>query len=175
MKPEDLEIQTDAAGNSIFPVRVFGANLQGFHGAGSAGKLWDSQMKSWRDHVPFRKALSARERQSKTGRLDVEEQMVGEYNTLGQTGFQRGRKGYSYGIITTERPGQQGCITDEVMFFELKRLKQAALERYNKRFVCLNFGLKRPDGFSWWSQEQMREFWLALGPIPANLIPPSFI
>ena len=162
-------------GRSFFTVRVFGANLSGFHGAGSAGKLWKPTMKSWRTDESFQAGLKAWKRQANEGILDAREAMQGEYNTLGQTGFQRGQKGYSYGIITTEYPGIQGCVTDDVMFFELVKLVRTAQEHYNKRFYCLDFGLARPNGFSWWTKEQQRDFWQALPLIPKNLIPPSYI
>jgi hypothetical protein len=155
-------------------VHVFGANLDGFHGGGNAGRLWKSAMRSWRDDKDFSLALRELNRKTK-GLPYIRQGLIGEYCTLGTIGLQSGSLGFSYGIVTTERPAHQGIVTTDVLRYEIAKLFKCARQYPDKEFRCLNFGLKRPNGFSWWTPQEICDIWTSLGTAPENLIPPQYL
>ncbi len=157
---------------------VFGANLSGFHGAGSAGLMMrGTKDNNWREDLLFQGSL--RELKAKIAGEDYDpELLVGPRAILGEIGLMQGREGYSYGLVTTERPGQQGCISDAVLVFEIAKMFDCAKRHPHLKFECLNFGLKRPEGFSWWSRDEIVRLWQKASIVvhpPKNVIPPPFM
>lgn len=158
-------------------VKVFGANVTGFHGAGGAGNAFMGiKSKPWRSNAEFQMALKALNAK-KNGAPYNPTDLLGKYAILGQVHFMRGLLGYSYGLVTTQAPGKQGFVDSEYLLKELKKFFNCAANKPTLTFKCGNFGLKRPLGFSWWSKEEMNELWLQAseGKPPSNVIPPKYI
>lgn len=157
---------------------VFGANATGFHGAGGAGNAFMGEKgNSWRTNSDFQLALKALNAM-KSGAKYNSADLIGKYAVLGQVHFMEGLLGYSYGIITTQDPGKQGFVDSTYLLRELKKMLECVNSKPNLTFVCSNFGLKRPMGFSWWSKDEMKNLWTQAmdgKPLPSNLIPPKYV
>lgn len=156
-------------------VFVFGANASGFHGAGAAGFAFKgSAGNDWRNNPQFQKALKALDKKNYKSGYDPQD-LIGKWAVLGENGLQRGQEGKSYGLITTESPGTQGKVNTEFLKNEIKKFFEVAKQNQELTFLCSNFGLKRPDGFSWWSKKEIKEIWDSLGETPSNIVPPDYI
>ena len=157
---------------------IWGANCQGFHGAGNAALMFRGVKNSeWRTDQRFLDALAALKAKIANKPFDAE-LLIGPRAILGQTGLMKGREGYSYGIITTEKPGEQGMVTSEILMYEMVKLMITALNNPSLNFYCLAFGLKRPFGYSWWDKAELKELWRKAAEklkfVPKNLRPPDF-
>lgn len=83
--------------NQVF---VFGTNLSGFHGAGSAGFAFRGEAKNtWRQDTFFLKAIEDLKSNKKT---------KGKWAVFGvSNGYMEGNEGSSYGITTIVKPGMK--------------------------------------------------------------------
>lgn len=159
-------------------VPVFGANLSGFHGCGNAGLMFRGEAKNnWRDDRRFCDGVEALKAMRAGTRFDAK-LLVGQRAILGEIGLMKGTDGWSYGLVTTERPGEQGIVSSDVLLFEFVKLLNTARNNPTMSFVCLRFGMKRPNGFSWWEPAELRLLWQravgVIGYVPSNLQPPSW-
>jgi hypothetical protein len=163
---------TELKPNEVF---VFGSNLGAFHGAGAAGYAQMGTSKNeWRTNPEFQLAYAAL-KQKNGDRIHNPKDLVGKWSILGSNGLMQGREGKSYGLITTEAPGKQGCVNDAFLLKEIQKLFICAKEHPELTFLCSNFGLKRPEGFSWWSKEEITALWKKAGDMPTNIVPPSYM
>lgn len=160
-------------------VFTFGSNAQGFHGAGSAGFAFHGDKgNSWRTNPQFQKAYKAFQAKEKGQPYDPED-LKGNWAVLGETGLMHGKKGMSYGIITTEAPGKQGGVNSQVLQEEMEKLIDCAFKNPELTFLCVNFGLSRAHGgFSWWSPTELQTLWekakTSCGGLPPNLQEPDW-
>lgn len=146
---------------------VFGSNKFGFHGAGSAGYAFRGiSDNTWRDDPFFINAT----RVYNQNRVSIK----GKWAEFGKTGLMFGNQGKSYGIITTEKPGYQGIVTTNYLEKEISKLIECCKKHPYWIFLCVDFGVKRPKGYSWWSIDELKQIW-SIFEIPSNLIPPKYL
>jgi len=152
---------TELKENEVF---VFGSNLQGFHGAGSAGYAMRGTTKNtWRDDKTFLDILQGRNK-DKRGKWAVFG--VGE-------GYQEGMIGKSYAIPTVERPGKQGKVNEEHLYKSIKRFLAFARIHPEFTFKVVKFGANRSEGgFSYFGLETVKGMFKKLS-IPENVILPD--
>ncbi len=74
-------------------VMIFGANKSGFHGMGMAGLSFCNDRSNYRYWE-----VNNRNKLINKG--------VGDFSISGSTGFMKGKKGYSYGLVTVSKPGK---------------------------------------------------------------------
>jgi len=163
---------TTLAPNEVF---VFGSNMSGFHGAGSAGfAMRGDARNTWRQDRAFCDIAYGR-RDDRRGRWAV--------FGMGR-GFQVGTHGRSYAIPTVERPGFQGCVDEDFITGELCRLVCFAQEHPDLRFLVVKLGANRSEGgFSYLGLDAMRRCFDSVrwifqrdGGIPPNIVlPPEFL
>lgn len=148
---------TELTENQVF---TFGSNASGFHGAGSAGFAFHGDSgNSWRTNPLFQKAKQALDAK-RWGKAFNPHDLIGNWAVLGENGLMQGNKGKSYGIITTEKPGEQGCVNDAFLQNEMEKLILCAERNPNLQFLCVNFGVSRAHGgFSWWSPKELKAIW----------------
>ena len=139
---------------------VMGSNASGFHGAGSAGFAWrGTNDTNWRGDVNFNAALNELNKKKKNLNYN-KNLLIGKWAVLGENGLMEGKEGKSYGIITTERPGNQGIVDLNYVKRELVKLFRTAKENKELSFLCVNFGLSRKHGgFSWFNPDELRKVW----------------
>lgn len=155
--------------NEVF---VFGANCDGFHGAGAAGSAFGVEG-NWYENGDFLR--SKKELVRKQNKLTYKsEVLIGKWAILGCVGLMFGKEGKSYGIITTEKPGIQGKVNLDFLREEIKKLFYVANANPNYYFICANFGLKRPKGLSWFDATEIQALWGEVGPQPTNIKPPTY-
>lgn len=88
---------THLSPNQVF---IFGANATGFHGAGAAGFACRGDARvTWRNDIWFLEAMKSPVGSPKR---------IGKWAVFGVArGFQEGREGKSYAIVTITKPGQK--------------------------------------------------------------------
>lgn len=146
---------------------VFGSNLQGFHGAGSAGLAFrGTPANTWRTDPLFLKALHAHPSSpDKIGKLAV----------FGiAKGLQHGHDGSSYAIVTVTKPGAKRSIPLANIRSQICDLINFAKNNPQLVFTCSPFGC----GFAGYSPHEMENVWLQAmsceGGLPPNLNPPNY-
>ena len=129
--------------NEVF---VFGSNAQGFHGAGAAGLAFRGDARNtWRKDSHFCQALRT------PAKSDAR---VGKWAVLGVArGFQVGREGRSYGIVTVTRPGARRSISRREICLQLIQLWKFALKHPNLEFIITPIGC----GYAGYSPAEMQE------------------
>ena len=145
--------------NEVF---VFGSNVQGFHGAGSAGFAFRGDSRNtWRQDARFLRAIGA---------PAGSEEKVGKLAVFGQArGLMKGREGYSYAICTVTRPGRRRSIPRKEIARQLRELWRFAKAHTEFSFRMTPVGA----GYAGYSREEMLEVmdWLLdTEGIPANII-----
>ncbi len=148
-------------------VFVFGSNLQGFHGAGSAGYAMRGTTKNtWREDQNFLDIKSGKN-QDKRGKWAVYGMGIG---------IQEGLEGKSYAIATVERPGVQGKVTEDHLHHQLLNLVKFAVNHPELKFKLVKLGANRSEGgYSYLGLELINRVWgkiRASGDIPSNIIFP---
>lgn len=148
-------------------VFVFGSNLQGFHGAGSAGFAFRGESaNTWRSDSSFLSAL----------RAPVGSPLrVGKLAVFGiARGLQHGHSGYSYGIVTCTKPGARRSVPIESILLEIISLLKFAASHPNFHFECSPIGC----GYSGYSTSEMADCWATAirlaGGCPRNCSAPNY-
>jgi len=136
-------------------VFVFGSNRDGFHGAGGAGLACRGDAgNTWRNDSWFLKAMKA-----PVGSTD----RIGKWAVYGVArGFQEGREGKSYAIVTVTRPGAKRSIPLEDIFGQLQDLWKFAAEHPELSFVISPIG----EGYAGYSRTEMDSLWERLPKMP---------
>ena len=136
-------IITRLADNEVF---VFGANLQGFHGAGSAGYAsFGESGNVWRKH----------------GYDKLPDGTKGHWNVKGKTGPMQGLHGKSYGLPTVTKCGAKRSLEPN-----FKPLYECCLRNPQWTFYLAQEG---SVGLNGWTPVEMATFMHRAGPIPPNL------
>ena len=167
---------TELKENQVF---VCGINFSGFHGGGAAASAFRyDTSKNWR-YDPFFLSALAELNKRKQGRSYDESKLIGKWAVLGKTGFSVGKEGRSYGVITTEKPGFQGCVDSDFLIKEIQKFLKFTNLHPEYEFLCVNFGLNRANGgFSWWTPRELRKIWYKASEgnaIPMNIRPPAYL
>jgi len=149
-------------------VFVFGSNLSGFHGAGSAGyAMRGDSRNTWREDKQFCDIIRGRS-SDKRGRWAV--------FGVGR-GYQVGTCGRSYAVATVERPGFQGRVDLKCLFRQLKELCEFARKHPELTFLVVKLGATRQEGgYSYFGIRRVRALWWKLHDlygIPDNIILPE--
>jgi len=137
--------------NQVF---VFGANLQGFHGAGSAGyATFNEPGNVWRKH----------------GYADLPKGSQGKWNRKGLLGGQRGTKGCSYALVTVTRAGAKRSITPSQMIQNIEEFYGFVDAHPDREFLVAQSAGKGLNGYE--AIEMARFFYVAgKGDIPENVV-----
>jgi hypothetical protein len=129
-----VKMITSLQPNEVF---VFGSNLSGFHGAGSAGyAMRGTTANTWRDDVAFRAIMSGK---------NPDKRGLWAVYGVGR-GYQVGLTGRSYAIPTVERPGQQGIVTEAFFLQELRTFVEFARAHPELTFRVVRLGANRAEG-----------------------------
>ena len=134
---------TNLKDNEVF---IFGCNLSGFHGAGSAGYAsFNETGNVWR----------------KYGYGGWPNGTKGKWNVKGKTGAMIGTEGKSYGLPTVTRCGAKRSLQPDF----------APLYECCKRNPQWTFYLAQEGqtGLNGWTPKEMAAFMHKAGPIPSNL------
>jgi len=131
--------------NEVF---VFGSNATGFHGAGAAGFACRGESKNtWRNDRWFLEAITA-----PVG----DPARVGKWAVFGVAkGFQEGREGKSYAIVTVTKPGARQSVSRREIYYQLVELWKFAREHPELKFLVTPIG----EGYAGWSRAEMGEVW----------------
>ena len=139
---------THLAKDEVF---VFGANPQGFHGAGSAGYASFGEFgNKWREKGYDKKPKGWK----------------GRWNVKGKVGPQVGTEGKSYGLITVAKAGARRSRTEEEMVGEFVKLYECCNRNPKWFFFLAQSG---SVGLNGWSPDEMASFMTKAGEIPDNL------
>lgn len=136
-------IITSLASDEVF---VFGANLQGFHGAGSAGyATFGESGNVWRKH----------------GYDKLPNGTKGRWNVKGKTGPMMGLYGKSYGLPTVARCGAKRSLE-----IDFKPLFDCCIRNPQWTFY---FAQEGRIGLNGWTPLEIVGFMRKAGDIPPNL------
>jgi hypothetical protein len=125
---------------------VFGANQDGFHGAGSAGYAsFGVPGNRWREFDYGSKPNGWK----------------GKWNEKGKTGPQIGTEGKSYGLVTVTKCGAKRSFKPD-----FAALYECCNRNHSWKFY---FAQEGKVGLNGWTPEEMADFMLEAGPIPKNL------
>ena len=158
-------VVSELAENEVF---VFGSNLSGFHGAGSAGFAMRGESRNtWRSDKEFCD-IAYGHSADKRGRWAV--------FGVGR-GYQVGKLGRSYAIPTVERPGKQGRVDNKFLLHELVSLCQFARKHPELKFLVVKLGATRDEGgYSYFGVDYVRALWALIHKklgVPDNIILPE--
>lgn len=136
--------------NQVF---VFGSNLNGFHGAGSAGYAsFNEKGNIWRNY--------------NYGAWPKGKQ--GKWNVKGQAeGYQIGTEGASYAIPTVTRAGAVRSISPENIRESIKRFLRFANDNPELHFFVAYSGNKNLNGYT---PSEMASFFIFNRELPSNVI-----
>lgn len=135
---------------NVHEVFVYGANIDGFNGAGSAG------------YASFN-VIGNRWREFNYG--SKPQGWKGCWNVKGQTGPMMGTKGKSYGLITVTRPGAKRSISADQMIGNIQELYNHATECPDLSFLVA----QGPEtGLNGYTGPEMANFF-AYAEIPTNV------
>ena len=129
---------------TIDGIFVFGSNLQGFHGAGSAGYAsFGVPGNQWRKFEYNKKPNGWK------GRWNVKG--IGE-------GLQEGKNGWSYALPTVTKAGAKRSLSKEQITFNIKNFYKCCLDNSKFKFLVAYSGLN-PDkvSFNGYSAREMSE------------------
>ena len=132
---------------------MFGSNLSGFHGAGSAGYAsfgeWGN---NWREHRYDKKPNG----------------WLGNLNIKGLSeGFQEGKIGKSYAIPTVKKPGYSKSIPLKNIRKSISRLYDFA--KKNSHLTFLISGTTDRENLNGYSHREIIKCYIEAGPIPENI------
>lgn len=129
-------------------VLIFGANKDGFHGAGSAGLACRGDTRNnWRQDDWFLNAIRSPE-----GSIDRR----GRWAVFGVArGWQQGIKGMSYAIQTIEKPGERRSTPLSVIEDQLVNLCGFATDHPGWEFLATPIGI----GYAGYTPEEMTHCW----------------
>ncbi|HEX8693672.1 MAG TPA: hypothetical protein VF746_14715 [Longimicrobium sp.] len=149
---------TTLAPDEVF---VFGSNASGFHGAGSAGLACRGvAANTWRGDPWFLRA-----RASAPGSPD----RIGRWAVYGVArGYQEGRSGRSYAVVTIQRAGQLRSTPLPEIAAQLDGLADFARAHPHLTFLVTPLG----EGYSGYTRAEMQALWRDLherAGLPANL------
>ena len=131
---------------------VFGSNLSGFHGAGSAG---------------FASFGVAGNRWREFGYAQKPDGWRGLWNVKGQgEGLQHGTVGWSYALPTVVRAGAKRSRTPEQIVASIAEFYTVAARNPNWRFLVAQ---SVRAGLNGYSGQEMASFFRKAGPIPDNV------
>lgn len=130
--------------NQVF---VFGSNEQGFHGAGAAGFACRGDSRNnWRSDEWFLKAI-------KSANAD---DRIGKWAVFGVAkGYQEGREGKSYAIVTIKKPGLKRSVSRRDIYYQLVKLIKFAMSRSDLEFLVTPLGC----GLAGYTVAEMDEVW----------------
>jgi hypothetical protein len=135
---------------------VFGSNLQGFHGAGSAGYAsFGVSGNHWRD-FEYHKKLNG---------------WKGLWNVKGiGQGLQEGTRGWSYALPTVTKPGAKKSITQKQILVNIDNLYKCAYKNLNFEFLIAYTG-ENPNrlNFNGYTTKEISQIFNQLI-IPKNII-----
>ena len=149
-------------------VFVFGSNVQGFHGAGSAGyAMRGTTANTWRDDVAFRDIMSGK---------NPDRRGLWAVYGVGR-GYQEGTSGRSYAIPTVERPGKAGCVDEAYFMAALREFVAYATGHPAQKFLVVKLGANRSEGgYSYLGIETVRNCFDKLRSelaLPTNIVLPA--
>jgi len=133
---------------------VFGSNLQGFHGAGSAGfASFGVTGNRWREF----------------GYATRPAGWKGRWNIKGQgEGLQRGTHGWSYALPTVTRAGAKRSRTPSEITHSIATLYTVAARNPSWRFLVA--ASARGGSLNGYSPSEFTSMFRSAGPIPSNVI-----
>lgn len=149
----------DLEPNQVF---VFGSNSNGFHGAGASGYAFRNNSDyNWRGCKFFIRAMN-----SKPGSYD----RVGKWAVYGVArGYQEGRKGKSYAIVTIEKPGKKRSIPLEDIKKQIDELMSFAKNHPELEFLVTAIGTK----LAGYKTDEIKELFVKTEYIPENVLLPE--
>ena len=153
------EIIKDLKSNQVF---VFGSNMSGFHGAGASGFACRGVTNyNWRGDKWFVDALKSPKNSEKR---------KGKWAVVGVAkGYQEGREGSSYAIITIKKPGLKRSVSLKFIESQIIELCKFANKNPNKEFLVTKIGSK----LAGWTIEEIKLLFLNCKDIiPNNIILP---
>jgi len=135
-------------------VMVFGANLSGFHGAGSAGfASFGVPGNRWREFDYANKPKGWK----------------GKWNVKGQgEGLQEGTEGKSYALPTVWKAGQKRSLSREEIVGNIRRMYACAKAHPQWRFLVA--GSTSGRLLCGYSHEELCAMYRVAGPIPDNVV-----
>lgn len=133
---------------------VFGSNRAGFHGAGAAGFAHRGDGRNtWRSDAAFRDQM-ARHRRGERG-----EALRGRWSVYGMgRGYQQGRLGQSYAVMTVQRPGDKRSVTLREIYAQLLELRAFSLAHPELCFLITPLG----EGGAGYTETEMERVWQTL-------------
>jgi len=135
--------------NDVF---VFGANTQGFHGAGAAGyATFGVPGNRWREFDYGSRPFGWK----------------GRWTEKGRTGFMTGTAGMSYGLITVTKPGARRSISRDQLTANIKELYDFAKNRTDLTFYVAQTA---DGGYNGYSGLEMASFYVKAGALPENMV-----
>jgi hypothetical protein len=135
--------------NEVF---VFGCNKQGFHGAGAAGYATFGETGNvWRKH------------RYNTWPLGTQ----GMWNRKGKIGFQEGKEGKSYGLVTVERAGAKNSLLYKEWIQNIQDLYDFCNKKPEWTFYLAQTAKMGLNGVN---PLGIAKFFVTVGEIPANLV-----
>jgi len=133
-------------------VFVFGANQDGFHGAGAAGYAsFGVPGNRWREYDYGAKP---------TG-------WAGKWNKKGLLGAQQGTEGKSYALVTVTRAGAKRSIQPQHMIRNIRFMYDAATKHPELEWLVAQSHNKGLNGYT---GEEMADMFASAGPIPDNVV-----
>jgi len=154
----------DLKKNEVF---VFGSNSQGFHAAGAAGIAYaglcgNSQNKANPDWIQREWSLPK-----------GHESRIGNWAILGNSiGFQKGKIGCSYAVVTIVKPGLLRSVSLGSIYHQLFTLMDFASWNPEKEFLVTKIGC----GYAGYELSEIAQLFNKLPRIPENIhLPIEFI
>lgn len=130
-------------------VMVFGANQDGFHGAGMAGYASFGEFGNvWRKYEYDKKPKGWK----------------GRWNEKGRVGPQIGTEGKSYGLVTIVKAGKKRSLSEENLITNIKKFYEFALSRPHLNFFVAQ---ECKNGLNGYTYLEMAKFFS--GSIPENV------
>jgi len=134
--------------NEVF---VFGANEQGFHGAGSAGYAsFGIAGNKWRDFNYASKPFG----------------WQGKWNRKGRLGLQKGIQGMSYALVTVVSAGAKRSLSEEQWLSNIRTLYDCCS---NYKHLTFYFAQASTVGLNGVSPIDIARYLIRAGDIPENL------
>jgi len=132
-------------------VFVFGANSEGFSGAGAAGyATFGESGNVWRKYEYDKKPKGWK----------------GRWTEKGKVGPQIGNEGKSYGLVTVTKAGAKRSLSSEEITHNISVFYQFAQSRPHLKFYVAQ---SSKGGLNGYSAAEMAQMYLAAGEAPANV------
>ena len=141
---------------TIDDIFVFGSNLQGFHGAGSAGYAsFGVPGNQWRKFEYDKKSNGWK------GRWNVKG--IGE-------GLQEGKNGWSYALPTVTKAGAKRSLSKEQITFNINTFYSCCLDNSKFKFLVAYSGLNpNKTSYNGYSAREMSQMFNQQ-PMPDNVV-----